>query len=174
MLITPEYQAQQRQLHSERADYGVASVQYAELVTKVIDQTHCRTILDYGAGKGRLAQSIRPRLPVEVTMYDPGIPELAEPAEGTFDLVCSIDVLEHIEPDCLDAVLDDIRSHTGFYAFLTVHTGPAAKTLPDGRNAHLIQQPPGWWLRLFLDRWEPMTMQVTPGGFYFVGSHGDQ
>ena len=25
-------------------------------------------------------------------------------------------------------------------------TGPAEKMLPDGRNAHLIQQPKQWWL----------------------------
>jgi hypothetical protein len=24
--------------------------------------------------------------------------------------------------------------------------GPAGKTLPDGRNAHLIQKPSSWWL----------------------------
>jgi hypothetical protein len=26
-----------------------------------------------------------------------------------------------------------------------IHTGPAAKTLADGRNAHLIQEGADWW-----------------------------
>ena len=174
MLITPDYLKQQQQLHVERDDYGVASVSFASIVTRIIDQTHSRTVLDYGAGKGRLAQAITPKLAVEVTMYDPAIPELADPAEGQFDLVCCIDVLEHIEPECLENVLDALQGHTGFYTFLSVHTGPAKKTLPDGRNAHLIQERPEWWLRKFLDRWDAMTYQRTGNGFYFVGmSRGD-
>ena len=29
--------------------------------------------------------------------------------------------------------------------YFVIHTGPAAKTLPDGRNTHLIQQNAVWW-----------------------------
>ena len=30
-------------------------------------------------------------------------------------------------------------------AFLIIATSPAKKFLPDGRNAHLIVETPGWW-----------------------------
>jgi cyclopropane fatty-acyl-phospholipid synthase-like methyltransferase len=78
--------------------------------------------------------------------YDPGIPDraaLPEPA----DFVVSTDVLEHVEPEKLDGVLKHIRELTKRQAYLNIHTGPANAKLPDGRNAHLIQQPAEWWHR---------------------------
>jgi len=54
-------------------------------------------------------------------------------------------VLEHVEPDLLDNVLAHISSLTRHYAFLNIATVAALKTLPDGRNAHLIVEPPEWW-----------------------------
>ena len=39
-------------------------------------------------------------------------------------------------------------------AFLTIATGPAKKFLPDGRNAHLIQEGPDYWLPLLMARWQ--------------------
>jgi S-adenosylmethionine:diacylglycerol 3-amino-3-carboxypropyl transferase len=61
------------------------------------------------------------------------------------DIVVCTDVLEHIEPDCLDDVLADIRRCTKKAALLVVATRPAMKTLSDGRNAHLIQEDFKWW-----------------------------
>ncbi len=167
MLLTEEYRRQQEKLH-QNPDYGVASVQFAPLVTKILNQTGARTLLDYGAGKGRLMQNVQPAHDVEFTLYDPAIPELSEVPEGKFDLVCCIDVLEHVEPECLDSVLDSLQRVTGEYAFLTVHTGPAVKTLDDGRNAHLIQQPPYWWLPKIMARFDLMSFQALPNGFYVV------
>lgn len=80
-----------------------------------------------------------------------------------------IDVLEHIEPDCLDAVLDDMRRCTLNGIFLTIHCFPAGKTLPDGRNAHLIQQPTHWWLPKLCERWEPRMLTWMGRGFQFAG-----
>jgi hypothetical protein len=42
-------------------------------------------------------------------------------------------------------VLDDLKRVVDKYGLFTIHTGPAVKVLPDGRNAHLIQQPLEWW-----------------------------
>lgn len=61
-------------------------------------------------------------------------------------MVVCIDVLEHIEPECLDDVLDHIRMLTRKMAFLTVATTAARKEYADGRNTHLIQKPYEWWL----------------------------
>jgi hypothetical protein len=85
-------------------------------------------------------------------------------------MVACIDVLEHIEPECLDNVLDHIASLTEAVAFLSIHTGPALKKLPDGRNAHLIQEPAEWWLPKLMSRWDMQTIQRTSDkGFYFIG-----
>ena len=40
------------------------------------------------------------------------------------------------------------------------------KVLPDGRNAHLIQQPPRWWLPRIMDRFELVTFNRGKMGFF--------
>jgi hypothetical protein len=167
-LITEEYRRAQEKLH-ENPGYGVASVGYAPLVAQVINAVNASELLDYGAGKGRLGEALRQHLqrPIAIRHYDPARPEWAatpEPAQ----LVACIDVLEHIEPDLLDNVLDDLRRVTAATGVFTVHTGPAVKILPDGRNAHLIQQPASWWLPKFMDRFELELFNRTPNGFWVV------
>jgi hypothetical protein len=50
----------------------------------------------------------------------------------------------------------------------SVHTGPAKRILPNGRNAHLIQQPAAWWLPKFFARFELMSFDRMPAGFWIV------
>ena len=86
----------------------------------------------------------------------------------------SLDVLEHIEPECLDAVLDHMARLTQKAILLTVTTIPAAKNLADGRNAHLIVEPPEWWIPKLLQRWEMETYNRNDIGFMFLGSPRNQ
>lgn len=168
MLISEDYRAQQELLHAN-PEYGVASVQFAPLVTGIVNKLNVTDLLDYAAGKGRLMHAIRPSHSVRVTCYDPGVPEWAETPQAS-DMVCCIDALEHVEPECLDSVLDDLRRVTKRIGFFTVHTGPAKKVLADGRNAHLIQQPLSWWLPKVMSRFELVTAQRLPNGFYVIVS----
>src|SRR3970040_1026358 len=140
-LISEEYRRMQQQLH-ENPDYGVASVGYAPLVGEILQQVGMRELLDYGAGKGRLGQALRQQIqrPLTIHHYDPAVPEWSAPPAPCRFVVC-IDVLGHIEPHLLDNVLDDLKGVTAGLGVFTVHTGAAVKVLPDGRNAHLIQQP---------------------------------
>jgi hypothetical protein len=164
--ISEEYRQQQQKLH-ENPNYGTASVQFAPMVTKIINQAQVEELLDYGAGKMRLFQNIKPEHKLRLQAYDPAIPELsADPLP--MQMVTCIDVLEHIEPELLDNVLDHLKALTLEIGFFTVHTGPAVKVLPDGRNAHLIQQPPAWWLPKILDRFELQTFQKMENGFMVV------
>lgn len=166
MLISEEYRAEQAKLH-ENENYGIASVQWAPLVTQTINGTGALELLDYGAGKGRLALSIRPDHDISVFHYEPSNPEWADTPEPR-EMVCCIDVLEHIEPDCLDAVLDDLQRVTQKVGFFTIHTGPARKVLSDGRNAHLTQQPPSWWMPKLFERFDVQAMIKVPHGFYVI------
>jgi hypothetical protein len=51
-----------------------------------------------------------------------------------------------------------------------VHTGPAKKTLSDGRNAHINQQPMQWWLPKLWERFDLHSVQVTgEHAFYVIG-----
>lgn len=166
MLISENYRTQQERLHAD-PNYGVASLHFAPMVTGIINTLNFTDVLDYAAGKGRLMHAIRPDHSVRVTCYDPAIPEWAAPPKPA-EMVCCIDALEHVEPGCLDNVLDDLKHVTQKLGFFTIHTGPAKKFLSDGRNAHLIQQPLKWWLPKLLDRFELLTIQRIPAGFYAI------
>lgn len=167
-LITEDYRKMQQELH-RNPNYGVASVSYAPLVAQVMEATGISEMLDYGAGKGRLGQTLDDMYenPLIIHHYDPAIPEWSAPP-APCRLVACIDVLEHIEPDLLDNVLDDLKRVTAHVGVFTVHTGPAAKVLLDGRNAHLIQKPSSWWLPKFLERFELATFNRMQMGFYVV------
>jgi hypothetical protein len=166
MLISDTYRAQQEQLH-ENPNYGVASVQYAPLVSEMCNTLGVQHLLDYGAGKMRLFQNLKVDHPMKLQAYDPGVPKLSTPPVPA-EMVACIDVLEHIEPEFLDDVLDDLARLTEAVAFLTVHTGPAVKVLSDGRNAHLTQQPISWWLPKIWERFDLHTVQVTGEMSFYV------
>lgn len=165
-LISELYRQEQQQLHGN-PNYGVASIQFAPLVTEFLNQFGIRTLLDYGAGKGRLAKHIRPNHEIVMTFYDPAVPVWSNLPKPHQMVVC-IDVLEHIEPDLLNNVLDHLAELTEKIGFFTVHTGPAIKVLSDGRNAHLIQKPPSWWLPKIFERFELITFQRTGAGFWVL------
>ena len=167
-LISEDYREMQQQLH-KNPDYGVASVHYAPLVAQVIEAVNANELLDYGAGKGRLGVTLKQNMkrPLTIRHYDPAIPEWSAPAQPCNFVAC-IDVLEHIEPALLDNVLDDLQRVTAGVGIFTVHTGPAVKFLTDGRNAHLIQKPPAWWLPKFLDRFELASFNRMQMGFWVV------
>jgi hypothetical protein len=167
VFISPEYQKQQEFLH-EHTNYGIASIKYAPLVTQVINRLEVTHLLDYGCGKNmNLLKHVKPKHKLTYQAYDPGVPDLSG-APVPAQMVACIDVLEHIEPEYLDNVLDHLASLTEVVAFLTVHTGPASKILPDGRNAHINQQPMEWWLPKLTQRFVPQTIQATHAHAFYV------
>lgn len=151
-LISPEYLEQLQLMRSEKEPHwGNGGTRHADEVLKLAATYKVKTVLDYGCGHGALmgALAAHPKAALELHGYDPGMSQFAaEPAPA--DMVISTDVLEHIEPALLDNVLAHIRSLTKVVAYLAVHTGPARAILPDGRNAHLIQQPGDWWQQQLL------------------------
>jgi hypothetical protein len=141
-LISAEYAKLNAPLHRENVAYGVGGAKHAGVVLKLVDQItpRPRSVLDYGCGKSQLAKA----LPFGICEYDPAIPGKQETPKPA-DLVVCTDVLEHIEPDKLNYVLDDLRRCTLQLGYFVIHMGPAQKKLPDGRNTHLIQQNRKWW-----------------------------
>lgn len=156
MTISEQYRAQQIELH-KNPEYGVASLAFAPLVSRVIRENNVRSLSDYGAGKCNLGKMLKlSGIDIEYLPYDPAFPEYGPPQSA--DLTCCIDVLEHIEPEHLEAVIEDLAAITRL-GFFSIHTQPAIKTLPDGRNAHLIQQPASWWLPLLCAYFEIHQLQ---------------
>ena len=164
MTISVEYLEQQKQLH-ENPNYGVASMDYALLIIDLVDKIGAKSIADYGAGKCRLQKKMNElgRSNFQYYPYDPVFPEYGDPREA--DLVCCIDVLEHVEPSYLKTVLQELRGITIKIGLFTIHTGPAGKHLSDGRNAHLIQKPSSWWLPRLCEHFEIRHLEGTKGGF---------
>lgn len=165
--ISDEYRVEQQKLH-ENPKYGVASLSFAPIVKSLLRLGNCASLSDYGAGKQNLRRALRLREggKVRYQPYDPAFPEYGQPQPA--DLVTCIDVLEHIEPQSLDAVLSEISSISAKLSFLTVHTGPAKKVLTDGRNAHLIQESTSWWLGRFEPFFDILHVQQVKKGFFVV------
>jgi len=159
-LISDQYRILQARLHEERADYGISSQKHVEQIRAIAEQLKTHDILDYGCGKCRLARG----LPFPIQNYDPAIDEYARLPDPAEFVVCT-DVLEHIEPDCLDDVLAHLQSLTRKLLLVEVACRPAKKFLADGRNAHLIQETPNWWMERLLPLFDIYQFQSTGGAF---------
>lgn len=126
--------------HASNPRWGTTGQRYAGYIKEMCERLNTCDVLDYGCGKGTLSDA----LGISVFQYDPGIEEhsaLPDP----HDLVISTDVLEHVEPACIDYVLEHIRSLTKAEGFHAISTAKAHHRLPDGRNAHILVRDAGWW-----------------------------
>jgi hypothetical protein len=165
--ISQEYLQTQKELH-QNPNYGSASLFLAPVVKKILQDSNLISISDYGAGKKNLEKKL-----IELGLknfeyypYDPAFPEYGLPQKA--DIVCCIDVLEHVEEAYLLNVLDELKRLTIKLGFFAIATTPAKKFLKDGRNAHLIQKPASWWLPLMCSRFEIEFLQQTSIGFILI------
>jgi uncharacterized Rossmann fold enzyme len=151
-LISDDYRELNRDLHSRSAEYGSYGARHLKDVQQLIRICGSTDILDYGCGKRGLEQA----LGMKIHNYDPAIEECsADPVPA--DIVVCADVLEHIEPESIDAVLAHIASKTRRICFMEIATRPAHKALSDGRNAHLIIRKAKWWVELLSRHFELLT-----------------
>lgn len=168
-LISDEYAAQQKQLH-ETTEYGTMAQHYGGLVSQIVDKLEITHLLDYGCGRRMgLLKNLKTQQKLTYQAYDPGagLEELAT-APIPAQMVCCIDVLEHIEPEFLDNVIDHLAQLTEVVGMFSIHTGPAMKELPDGRNAHLTQQPIEWWIEKLKDKLDLQTVQKVGDHSYYT------
>ena len=161
-VITETYREQNRMLHASDEDYGagLSTRAWYALIEKAIQAWNPKSILDYGCGKKRFGNTFPHYM---VNGYDPAV-EGDDASPDPAELVICLDVLEHIEPDCLDAVLDDLRRVVLKKGFFSIATGPSKRTLADGRNAHLIQKGPEWWLPTLMKRFRLESFQMREKG----------
>jgi len=143
-MISDTYKELNRQLHETNPRYGISGKNYADTIRK-LSMWGRLTILDYGSGKCTLSQALGPAY--RVTDFDPCIEELSA-MPLPHDVVVCTDVMEHVEPEFIKAVLDDIRGLTKRVAFFSISLVPAKKTLADGRNAHISLHPQSAWAEM--------------------------
>jgi hypothetical protein len=140
-------------MHHDYGDnYGKSGHEHAPRVfmaaTQVLRKVGQCRVLDYGAGKGVLQKAILQAFPevpgITYHEYDPCVPGIDTPP-GKAEVVFCGDVMEHIEPECVETVLRHIRDLTQQVAIFVISLRPAGKTLPDGRNAHISIHGADWW-----------------------------
>lgn len=154
-MISDRYREQNAQLHRKQHAYGCSGSRWADLVIDIAARVGASEVLDYGCGKQTLAGMIAHVVPCRG--YDPAIPHLSErPAPA--DLVTCTDVMEHVEPEYVDAVLDDVAGLARKAAFFVISCERGGRKLPDGRYAHLVVKPPEWWLRRIAPRFDAIEL----------------
>ena len=141
-VVSQDYKEQLQKLHSSTV-WGETAQNMVGRIKPVIDKYDLKELVDYGSGHGGFRKSLNDTS-YSIHEYDPGIPgkDVLAPEK---DFLLSIDVLEHIEPDKIDSVLEDMQRIMQKAGFFSIATGPARKILPDGRNAHLIIEDADWW-----------------------------
>jgi len=143
MLISESYKKELEELHRINEDWGTGPKINIIQICHWMYMNKVKRVLDYGCGKGLLGLF----LPIDVFNYDPAIPEWSADPNPEDYLLCT-DVLEHIEPDCIEDVIKHLVSKFKKKAFITIALQEARITLPSGRNAHLIIKPSTWWVEL--------------------------
>ena len=110
-----------------------------------------KTILDFGCGTGGLVRGLQEQYPNSIVSgYDPGNSGYSDSIDNRkFDMIVSTDVLEHIEPQYIDSTLTYLKEKAT-YCYHLIALAPSSVTLPDGRNAHLIQESSHWWKKKFV------------------------
>lgn len=149
-VISPRYRALQLELHARPEGYGDRGDRWAPAVAGLIARFQASSVLDYGCGQGALIAALGPMVDgVRFAEYDPAVPG-KDTWPDFADLVVVTDVLEHVEPTHLTGVLTHLKTLRRRAVFAVVSTREAARTLADGRNAHLIVQSAAWWLQTFI------------------------
>jgi len=162
-LISDEYLSVLRESHVKHPGWGTSAGKHADIVQFFVDQVRPRDILDYGCGKGELFRSMHLG-DVDgdyLNEYDPAIVGREKIHQTMFDMVCCIDVLEHIEPDLIDDVLAHLGRLVGMIGYFVISTRPASHILPDGRNAHLIVKSANWWREQLIKHFGEVKMNVN-------------
>lgn len=127
------------------------------------------TLIDLGAGTGRASLKLK-QAGFTVTMLDitarcldstvrgfSGIPIIEqclwEPIKEKFDLFYCVDVMEHIPPGKVNAVLDNISevAKAGLFQIALFEEGFGGKI---GETLHLTIKPREWWIDRLNKRWK--------------------
>lgn len=156
MKITEPYRIEREIKHLD-PEYGCERSAHAPLVSQMVDRLGVTELLDYWCGKAWLAKNLKAAHQVKIQCYDPAVPGFAGDAIP-MQMVACCDVLQDVEPECLDAVLDDLERVTsvvGYFSILDSKDGKITESL-------------AWWLEKIMARFDLHTLQRTPAGFYVI------
>lgn len=146
---------------------GRSCLPYAWEINRMVREFRCRTLLDYGCGRGLQysEERVQDWWGVMPTLYDPAVPEFAAKPSGPFDGVLCTDVLEHIFEDDLRATLTEIYGLARYAVFFSICCRAARRSLPNGMNCHVTIRREAWWRetlkRTLHDSFDPPRPKLT-------------
>ena len=118
---------------------------HVKFIKKLIDEYDCKTMLDYGAGKGKqyewLVDGKTPMeeyLGVNVTKYDPAWPPYEKDPEGKFDITICTNTLGRIPFVDMDWVVDRIYALTNKVLYVAVGYGGRLKKRLHRKSQHIM------------------------------------
>ena len=147
----------------DEAYNGRSTLVFAKLIRDIIQKNQITNMLDYGCGKGFFydnsfevkdlkIKSLRDYWGIKIDLFDPCYENYSIINEDNiYDMVISIDVLEHIPEQDIDWVLDRIIGKAKKYVFINVACYSAAALLPNGNNAHININNHKWWFEKILN-----------------------
>lgn len=155
------------QVTSKDAYAGIQLPKHAGAIKQLLEKHNCKTVLDYGAGKGQGYKidnlqdqngnnlgSIQNFWQVDsISCYDPAVPEFCElPLQNKkFDAVISTDMLEHCHIDDIPWIIEEMFEYATKMIYLNVACYPASARLPNGENAHCTVKNQDWWQGFFFN-----------------------
>ena len=132
--------------------WGSTGARYSgKAVAEVISsRPYIQTALDYGCGKGTMAQHFDS---LEWSEYDPGVVGKQERPKGRYDLVTCTDVMEHVEYEFVEEVIKELGNATGKVLFVDIACYPTGKLFGEGpykgEDLHITLMAPSEWRDLF-------------------------
>ena len=136
-----------KEIHKGKQFTGRFLRSHAPFIKEIIDRLECKTVLDYGCGKGQQYTWVMPHARttieqywgVQVTKYDPAYPPFAKEPEGKFDLVICTHTLGTIPVSDLPWVIDRLYALAEKAIYVSERLGDARKVL--GNN---LLRPTDW------------------------------
>ena len=128
-----------KEIHKGKQFTGKFLRPHAPFIKEIIDRLGCKTVLDYGCGKGQqyewvipsTGQTIEQFWGVSVTKYDPACKIFAKEPEGKFDLVICTQTLGTIPVADLPWVIDRLYGLANKALYVSERIGPPRKVLGD-------------------------------------------
>ncbi len=166
-----------KEMHKEAGYFkGISLVPFISMIQELLETHDCKTLMDYGCGKGLLYTDRYKEVFTKVKegeipdnlvnmwklddlhLYDPAYPEFNKLPTQKYDAIICTDVLEHIPATDLSWVVEEILSFGKKIVFINVCTQAAAKAIPvgkyRGRNVHVSLFNMDWWLKTIRDIWK--------------------
>ena len=166
--ISDTYRTLLQSYRQKRKNWGSTADRWGEEIIEAAREMGAKSILDYGCGHQVLKSPLK-AAGFDYAGYDPCIPEYENLPASKFDMVCCVDVMEHVEEEYIGEVLDQIHDAAEKGVYYLIATVRAKAVLPDGRNAHIsILKPYEWYDLLMKHNWKHSRFIVRDNFVKFI------